>query len=305
MGTLKDKIKQIEDNKYTESEKEKNYLSEIKDGLKTSINDINETLKPIEDFDQLLNLNNELPLYDDETENLINKDNQSNQKNYQTLSTLGRTESIIINNIPRRSDTNEHLKFKDYWKSVCSYCNDSQKCLNFCFICGCFFCIFQLIGVQEGIIILNALFNEIVDEIKLSRHIPKEYDFYQKIEIASYKSLPEIDVGMFWSFVGIMFLKKYGFIKSNIFQVLSCISLALLFTLFEFHEKDNLSIYYNRMQTTVLVISYIILCFLVGASSNIGIKQLHNLYIYFYQKHFDLYKILILYECKKRRKNER
>ena len=33
------------------------------------------------------------------------------------------------------------------------------------FICGWFFCFFQLIGVQAGMIILNAIFNEIVYEI--------------------------------------------------------------------------------------------------------------------------------------------
>ena len=41
-------------------------------------------------------------------------------------------------------------------------------CKKFLFLqCGVFFVIIQLIGVQASIIILNSLFNEIVDEFKL------------------------------------------------------------------------------------------------------------------------------------------
>ena len=45
---------------------------------------------------------------------------------------------------------------------------ESRGYLIFFFICGIFFCLSQLIGVQAGIIILNAIFKEIVDEIKLA-----------------------------------------------------------------------------------------------------------------------------------------
>ena len=87
------------------------------------------------------------------------------------------------------------------------------------------FCIIQLIGVQASIIILNSIFNEIVDEFKLwLSNTPRKYSFYENLEINSYRELPEIDVAMITSSIGIIFLRNYGFICSNsTFQLASYI----------------------------------------------------------------------------------
>ena len=280
MGSLFDVTKNIFQGKQ-ESEEEKEYFNKMKIGLQKSIHNIDNTLKPINNWDELLQLNTDIELYDQEKEEL-NKENK-----------LRRAQQSIKKPIER----NRIISFYSFWSETCTKCNNTKCCRIFYLICGFFFCIIQLMGVQEGIIILNALLREIVDEIKLSRNIPKVYNFYEQLEIASYKSMPEIDVGMFWSFIGIIVLKKYGFIWSNIFQFLSLIGFILLFLLFDFHEGEKLLVYYTRMETAALVISYIFLCISVGASSTIALKQLFNLYKVFYQKEFNFFKYINIIYC--------
>ena len=145
---------------------------------------------------------------------------------------------------------------------------------------GVIFCILQLIGVQSSIIILNSLFNEIVEEFKLMiNNTPREYNFYDNIEIKSYKEIPEIDVGMITSSIGIIFLKNYGFYCSNItFQLTSSIWFLLLFLFFDFHSNDELLKNYTGRNLFILIISYIFLSILVGCSSTIALKEYFDLY---------------------------
>ena len=135
------------------------------------------------------------------------------------------------------------------------------------------------------------MFSEIVDEFQLwFSNTPREYNFYQKLEINTYRELPEIDVGMVTSSIGIVILKNIGFKKTNsIFQLISSILFALLFILFNFHIGDQLLENYNRIEMLVLVLSYIILSFLVGCSSTIALKQYFDLNydIYYKQEKID------------------
>ena len=67
--------------------------------------------------------------------------------------------------------------------------------------------------------------------------------------------MPEIDVGMVTSTIGIIVLKEIGFKKTNsIFQLISSILFALLFTLFHFHTNDKLLQNYNRIEIFVLIL---------------------------------------------------
>ena len=97
-----------------------------------------------------------------------------------------------------------------------------------------FFCLLQLIGVQTNIIILNSLFSEIVEELKLwISNTHRSYNFYERLIIYSYKEVPEIDVGMITSSIGIMFLKSFGFYCSSItFQLVSSILFFCIFFTF-------------------------------------------------------------------------
>ena len=192
-----------------------------------------------------------------------------NIKNWDELINL--KEESIEDNIIKKTKT---IK-KDY--------SDCGLCLSI--FCGILSVLFQLITVQGCIIILNSLFDEIVEEFKLwFNQTQRIYNFYEHIEINSYKELPEIDVGMITSSVGIIFLKNSGFFCSNLtFQLLSLIWILLLFLLFDFHYDDKLLENYTRLEIVVLLISYIGLSFLVGCSSTIGLKE-------FTDKYFNVYK---------------
>ena len=245
---------------------EKNHFNSMKNGLQNSIENINGTLKPVKDWEDLLSLNSEEEFYDEKK--------GENPEEYSIL---------------KKSKTVAYIQPKTpCCYLTCLSCikkfNSSKFCSIICFTCGFLFCLIQLIGVQEGIIILNALFDEIFDGFKLSS---KEYNFYEKIEIATYKSIPEIDVGMFWSFIGTIVLKKYGFKISSIFHIISSVGLLLLFVLFDFHTGDKLLIHYTNLEYTVLVFSYIGLSISIGASSTLALKQLFNLYKKFYQIFYD------------------
>ena len=160
----------------------------------------------------------------------------------------------------------------------------SSKCCFYLF--GLIFCFFHLIGIQEGIIILNSLFSEIVDEFKLwLNDTPRKYNFFDKLEINSYKDLPEIDVGMVTSSIGIIILREIGFKKTNsIFQLISSILFLLLFLLFNFHTDNKLLENYSRIEIFVLIISYTILSFLVGCSSTLALKEYISLFSKVYNK---------------------
>ena len=104
----------------------------------------------------------------------------------------------------------------------------SDCCKDLCIFFGILSVIIQLITVQEYIIILNSLFDEIVEEFKLwFNNTQREHNFYELFEINSYKELPEIDVAMITSSLGIIFLKNSGYICSNI-------TLIFIFSLFLF-----------------------------------------------------------------------
>ena len=157
---------------------------------------------------------------------------------------------------------------------------------SFFILCGVFFCIIQLICVQSSIIILNSLFNEITDELKLwLNNTPRELNFYEILEKNTYRELPEINVAMITSSVGIICLKNFGFICSNIsFQLSSSIWFLLLFLFFEFHTEAQLLENYTRLEILVLVLSYIVLSILVGNSSTIAIKEFADIYYDVYYK---------------------
>ena len=164
---------------------------------------------------------------------------------------------------------------------------------------GVIFCILQLIGVQSSIIILNSLFSEIVEEFKLmANNTPRENNFYEKIEIKSYKEIPEIDVGMITSSFGIIFLKNYGFYCSNItFQLISSIWFFLLFLFFDFHSNDELLNNYSGLNLFILIISYVFLSILVGCSSTIALKEYFDLYsgVFFFMKNKEKHEKTFFY----------
>jgi len=135
-------------------------------------------------------------------------------------------------------DVNEEKekKISNYDYKNCSCC---QKVVFLLFTI--FFTLIHLIGIQEMIIILNALLNELTDELKLFLYNElREVNFYENLKIASFKDMPDIDVIMFTSFLGTTCIKNYGFIISSIFQLIPSIWFLLFFLFFSFHSEEEL-----------------------------------------------------------------
>ena len=241
----------------------------MKTGLNKSLMELNKNIENINDWDSLFDTEEQ------EKEDTISNNNSSKEEN-------------CCQDFFKLMESN----CKKYEDSVCCCILYFILRIIMPFICGLIFCIIHLIGIQEGIIILNALLSEIVEEIKFRmRNKQRENNFFEYIEIASYKSVPEIDVGMFFSFLGIITLKKFGIISSYAFQLSSLIYLILLFLLFDFHTKDELLIYYSNLELAILIFSYVFLSLLIGSFSTMSIKEFLNLYEDYYKKNLNLSEI--------------
>ena len=147
----KNKYMQKEDQEHKDFEKVKKEINE-------SMINIHETLEGIEDWDSFFHSNEKI-WFDD--------------------------EKIKLNKIDIDSPKYNKISYLKLLSSYnCEKMMESRCVLIFFFICGIFSCLVQLIGVQAGIIIINSIFKEIVDEIKLlSRDIPRKYNFYENLEI--------------------------------------------------------------------------------------------------------------------------
>ena len=79
-------------------------------------------------------------------------------------------------------------------------------------ICGLFFPLFQLIGVQEQLIVLNSLLNELIEEFRLAiKDTPRQYNFYEVIKICSFKEIPNMEISILTSFIRIAAMKNLGY----------------------------------------------------------------------------------------------
>ncbi len=119
-----------------------------------------------------------------------------------------------INNFDEFLDLNEDLVDRNN-KDLDERYSCSYIVFNIFFF-GILYSDIHLIGVQEMIIILNSMLNELIDELKLAiAKTPREYNFYEVIKICSYQEIPDIDIAMVTSFLGILVSKYLGFITTN------------------------------------------------------------------------------------------
>ena len=186
-------------------------------------------------------------------------------------------------NLKKETDKEKHI----YQNTIKQ---EYKKCKNCFIVLGVIFCILHLIAIQEGIIMLNALFEEIKDEITLlATDTPRKYSFYEHLEIASYKDIPEIDVAMVSCTLGIMCLKKFGFYYADLgFQIASSLGFLVLFLIFDFHTGEELVDNYSTTEIVVLIISYILLSILVGCASTLALKEFWDLYSIFKNYEFEI-----------------
>ena len=141
-GTTKEYFKKM--NHYFERtltkqrKEEDDYFEPMKEGLTNSLVNIKNSLKSINDWDELLNLNSEEEFYKD-----IIDENDTNQLNNKL-----NNSRIIPYGFHREPQIKD---FYTFWSQICDQLNNNKCCLIFCFICGFLFLTIQLIGVQLDI----------------------------------------------------------------------------------------------------------------------------------------------------------
>ena len=147
-------------------------------------------------------------------------------------------------------------------------------------VCGLFFPLFQLIGVQEQLIVLNSLLNELIEEFRLAtKDIPRQYNFYEVIKICSFKEVPDMEISMFTSFIGIAAIKHLGYFWTNFcFQLLPGLMFFFFFYYFSFHTGKELDENYISSEIIILAVTTILGFILVGGSSIISLKQISILF---------------------------
>ena len=75
--------------------------------------------------------------------------------------------------------------------------------------------------------------------------------------------------------LGLVFLKKFGYILATlIFELSAMIWLLIFFLFFDFHTGDALKKNYITIEIVVIVLTYIFQIILVGSSSIISLKEL-------------------------------
>ena len=150
----------------------------------------------------------------------------------------------ISNDISQIEDSEDFLNLNRDLQYIDKKIDTSYSKLSlifFIYFLGVFYLLIQLIAVQEMIIILNNILNELIDEIKLSiKKTPRKYNFYEVIKICSFKEIPDIDVALITSFIGIMAYKRLGFIITNIiFQLIPALLFLFFFFIFLFILEKN------------------------------------------------------------------
>ena len=237
-------------------------------------NQTNNSKKPVYTSECLTNFFNKLEKTEEEK-------NEETKTFLNIKTNLNNNFNVISNQIIKAQNFEEffelNLDKEEYLIDIDkTYSQCALKMLLFLF--GILYSIIQLIGVQEMIIILNSLLNELIDELKIAIvKTPREYNFYEVIKICSFKELPDIDVALITSFIGVVALKSLGYLVTNlIFQLIPGVIFLLFFLFFEFHTGKELENNYTLSEIIILLIIYILNYILVGGSSLITMKQIKD-----------------------------
>ena len=237
-------------------------------------NQTNNSKKPVYTSECLTNFFNKLEKTEEEK-------NEETKTFLNIKTNLNNNFNVISNQIIKAQNFEEffelNLDKEEYLIDIDkTYSQCALKMLLFLF--GILYSIIQLIRVQEMIIILNSLLNELIDELKIAIvKTPREYNFYEVIKICSFKELPDIDVALITSFIGVVALKSLGYLVTNlIFQLIPGVIFLLFFLFFEFHTGKELENNYTLSEIIILLIIYILGYILVGGSSLITMKQIKD-----------------------------
>lgn len=178
------------------------------------------------------------------------------------------------------------------------------------------FTIFYLFGIYIIISIKDLLFNLLISSIECRFDIycdkekfKKQSNFFDYFLAEQNKISINLNLVMFWSFIGIKFLYSLGFTITNIiFMILNIIILSIIY-IFDFQAfEDN----YSIMKILLLACLCFFTCITLGGSSLISQQFLINLYAIFYsdtdeneiEDNNDEVNDLIIYEENKENLNE-
>lgn len=237
-------------------------------------NQTNNPKKSVDSYECLTNFFNKLEKTEEEK-------NEETKTFLNIKTNLNNNFNVISNQIIKAQNFEEFFELNlDKEEYLIEIDKTYSKCslIIFFFIFGILYSIIQLIGVQEMIIILNSLLNELIDELKIAIvKTPREYNFYEVIKICSFKELPDIDVALITSFIGVVAFKSLGYLVTNlIFQLIPGLIFLLFFLFFEFHTGKELENNYTLSEIIILLIIYILGYILVGGSSLITMKQIKD-----------------------------
>ena len=218
--------------------------------------------------------------------NKLDENEEKEEEEYFTKAKSKLNEDLVL--IPNKL---EKIKtFKKYKDLNYEYENNNKKIdeknHSECFlvfaniICGLFFPLFQLIGVQEQLIVLNSLLNELIEEFRLAiKDTPRQYNFYEVIKICSFKEIPNMEISILTSFIGIAAIKNLGYFWTNFcFQLLPGLMFFFFFYYFSFHTGKELEENYISSEIIILAVTTILGFILVGGSSIISLKQISILF---------------------------
>ena len=188
--------------------------------------------------------------------NKLDENEEKEEEEYFTKAKSKLNEDLVL--IPNKL---EKIKtFKKYKDLNYEYENNNKKIdkknHSECFlvfaniICGLFFPLFQLIGVQEQLIVLNSLLNELIEEFRLAiKDTPRQYNFYEVIKICSFKEIPNMEISILTSFIGIAAMKNLGYFWTNFcFQLLPGLMFFFIFLLFflPYRKRIRRKLYFIR-----------------------------------------------------------
>jgi len=169
-------------------------------------------------------------------------------------------------------------------------CTNNKNWLFFNFIIlGNLFVIFHLIGIQEMIKVMNAILNELIQEGKLKFLQTKRTNtFYEEIRFSTFRNIPDIDVALFFNFLGETIFKCFGYFFTNLlFEGINLFFIILFFYGFHFHVEDELNENYFKSEIIILILSYLVIFVCIGSVSMLSLQEYFrdiNFYFEFKEK---------------------
>ena len=226
--------------------------------------------------------------YDKETENLLReKKNMLNKELDEIKETLNTIDNIYeIEYLNQEKISQITKKTFSEKKKVCFYFDSSPCCLSMNFnLLGPIFCIFNLIGIFQLIIILKTTQKELIFGIKSFLFEKNRTDveaFVNYYESVTYKQIPDFDIIFISSIVGNFFLKCIGFKFSSFIFMLINLGLLVLFRGYNFPER------YNFLKFLLLLLYFVLFYISFGGIALFSHQMFFEYLIIYKNKSYDL-----------------